>query len=353
MEKLTIRTHPPYDVLLGRGLLAQSGALAAQAVPGRRAMIVFDDRVTANCLQAVQASFAAAGFAVSHFSVAHGEDSKSLSTLADLLNAAVDAGLTREDLFAALGGGVVGDLAGFAAAVYLRGVDFVQLPTTLLAMVDACVGGKTAVNLPGGKNLCGAFHQPRLVICDPDTLSTLPPAVYAEGMAEIIKHGAICDEGLLDQVREGAPIEHLISASLRIKGELVCRDERDLGPRQLLNFGHTFGHALEKLNDYRIYHGEGVAVGMVIAAFAAEHHGLCAPGVCRELRALLTENRLPVTTPFNAAQIARCTREDKKRRGDSLTLVLPVSRGRCLLHPLPAEDLAAFTACCDGKVTGL
>ena len=352
MNKLTVNVRPPYDILLDRGLLRQAGLLAAGLETGRRVMIVSDETVAALYLEKTRAAFAEAGFDAASFVFPAGEAHKRLSTVEALLDAADAAGLTRTDLFAALGGGLVGDLTGLAAALYLRGVGFIQLPTTLLAMADAAVGGKTAVNLASGKNLCGVFHQPRLVLCDLDTLDTLPPAVFAEGMAEVIKYGAICSAPLLDKIRNSVSLEDILSDCLRIKGEIVREDTRDRGRRQLLNLGHTFGHALEKLSDYTLYHGEGVSVGLLIAAWAAEKHGLCASGVYDELRALLCAQRLPVTTPFQAVQVASCAMNDKKRRGDTLTLVLPKARGESRLYPLPAACLGDFIACCDGEVTG-
>ena len=351
--KLTIPVEPAYDALLENGLLARAGELTAVAVRSRHVMIVTDDGVAPLYLEAARASYEAAGFTADTFVFPHGEPNKSLHTVEALLLAADRAGITRDGLFAALGGGLTGDLTGLAAALYLRGIDFVQLPTTLLAMVDASVGGKTAVNLSAGKNLCGTFYQPRRVICDPAVLKTLSPALYAEGMAEVIKTGAICDGGLLSRISEGADLTGIIADCIRIKGDIVSLDERDHGRRQLLNLGHTFGHALEKLNGYAIYHGEGVAVGMLIAAFAAERHGLCEPGVFDELKAMLSAQRLPVSTPFTAREVAANAMNDKKRRGDTLTLVLPAARGRSVLHPLPADALPDFIACCDGAVTGL
>ena len=351
MEKLTVAVTPPYEALLENGLLDRAGYYAAQAVRGRRVMIVTDDGVPEAYPLRARASFESAGFAAEIFVFPHGEANKTLRTVEAALDAADAAGLTRGDLFAALGGGLAGDLTGLAAALYLRGVDFIQIPTTLLAMVDASVGGKTAVNLRGGKNLCGAFHQPRLVLCDPDTLSTLPPAVYAEGMAEVIKAGAICDAALLDRVARHEDIAGVIAGCIRIKADIVRGDEHDRGRRQLLNLGHTFGHALEKLSGFSIYHGEGVAVGMLIAAFAAEAHALCEPGVYAELRGLISAADLPVSTAFSAREIAANAMNDKKRQGDALTLVLPEKRGESRLYPIPAANLAAFIACCDGEVT--
>ena len=191
------------------------------------------------------------------------------------------------------------------------------------------------------------------MICDPDTLSTLSPALYAEGMAEVIKYGAICDGALLDRIARGEDMNAIIADCVRIKGEIVCADERDHGQRQLLNLGHTFGHAIEKLNGYTIYHGEGVAVGMLIAACAAEKHGLCEAGVYAELQGMLAAQKLPVSTPFTAREVAENAMNDKKRKGDTLTLVLPARRGKSVLYPLPARELANFIVCCDGEATGV
>ena len=353
MEKLTIPVDPAYDVLLGEGLLNRAGELTAGAVHGRHVMIVTDDGVAPLYLNAAVKSYEAAGFKVETFVFPAGEAQKSMRTAEELLLYADSTGITRSDLFAALGGGLTGDLTGFAAALYLRGVEYVQIPTTLLAMVDASVGGKTAVNLRTGKNLCGVFYQPRLVICDTAVLKTLSSPLYAEGMAEVIKYGAICDGELLDRITRGSDITGIIADCVRIKGEIVCRDVHDNGQRQLLNLGHTFGHALEKLNKYAIYHGEGVAVGMLIAAFAAEKHGICAGGVYRELKDVLSSHKLLVSTPFSAAEIAANAMNDKKRRGGTITLVLPSDRGRSILYPVPASDLFQFIACCDGEVTGV
>lgn len=352
MESVIVQTLPSYEAAVGPGLLSEAGARTAALVKGSRVLIASDDRVAPLYLDRVSDSFRRAGFQAGSFVFPAGEDSKTLATVEELLNAADRAELTRSDVFAALGGGVTGDMTGLAAALYQRGVDFIQLPTTLLAMVDASVGGKTAVNLPGGKNLCGAFHQPRLVLCDTDTLDTLPEAVYAEGMAEVIKHGALSGGALLDRILAGEDPKDLIVDNIRFKADIVRQDEREKGLRQLLNFGHTFGHAIEKLNHYGIYHGEGVAVGMLIAARTAEERKLCPSGVFRELRELLAAHRLPVSTPFTAEQVAGAAMNDKKRRGDSITLVLPEARGRCRLLPVPAEELGELIRCCDGEVTG-
>ena len=353
MECVDVRTSVEYKVIVGRGILEQAGSLAADLLKTRRVLVWADDVVGPLYLERVASSFRGAGFWVETGIFPAGEGWKRLPTVEGMLERADLCGMTRADAFIALGGGVTGDMVGLAAALYLRGIDFIQIPTTLLAMVDASVGGKTAVNLESGKNLCGAFHQPRMVICDPEVLKTLPEAILAEGMAEVIKHGAICSPALLDRIQAGADPGDLVADNIRIKSGIVSRDEKEHGERKLLNFGHTFGHAIEKLSGFSIFHGEGVAVGMMIAALAAERHGICTSGVYRELREMLMKAKLPVTTKFTAAEIAENAMNDKKRAGDTLTLVLPAERGRCMLYPVGAGELKEWIACCDGEVTGV
>ena len=352
MERIVVNTSVPYEVLLGNGLLEHAGELTASAVTGRKVVIACDGLIAPQYLNTVRGAFEHAGFETSACLLYGGEKGKTLAAVEQLTTAAVEADLGHDGLFAALGGGVTGDVTGLAAALYMRGIDWVQLPTTLLAMADAAAGGKTAVNAAGEKNLIGAFHQPRLVLCDPDVLKTLPLPLMDEGMAEIIKFGAVGSAELLDSIRSGAQPETLIAACIRMKAAIVEQDEHDRGQRRLLNFGHTFGHALERLNEFAIYHGEGVAVGMLIAAFAAEKHGLCPAGVYEDLRLLVKANHLPTCTRFPAADIAKTALRDKKRIGDVLTLIMPTARGRCELFPMPTGDLEGFIACCDGTVTG-
>ncbi len=353
MEALTIATAAPYEVLFGKGILQGAGRLTASVTRGKRAVIVSDDTVASLYMNAVRSSYESSGYQVLEYVFEHGEHSKSPEVLFNLLNFCAENSLTRADFMVALGGGVVGDLTGLAAALYMRGIDFVQIPTTLLAMVDSSVGGKTAVNLPAGKNLCGTFYQPKLVICDMDTLKTLPDAIYSEGMAEVIKYGAICSPEILDSLKSGGDMDAVIRECVRIKGNIVEQDERDTGLRQLLNYGHTFGHAIEKLSDFAIYHGEGVAVGMLIAAYTAQSHGICEKGVYEELHALLSKWNLPLTTRFSASQIAHHAMGDKKKQGSMITLVLPSERGKCVLYPMLASDLAEFIRPCEGVVTGV
>jgi 3-dehydroquinate synthase len=248
----------------------------------------------------------------------------------ETLNAALEffaaSRLTRSDLVVALGGGVTGDLAGFAAAVYQRGVRFAQLPTTLLAAVDSSVGGKTAVNLRAGKNLTGAFHQPEIVVCDTDCLRTLPEAELGNGLAEAIKYGVLCDRALFDRLSGGCPpalMSELIEACVRHKSFYVSKDEKDNGDRRFLNLGHTIGHAAEKCSGFTIPHGRAVAAGMAMIARAGERLGLTEPGTAAEIERALFQNGLPVTADYEATALLAAARSDKKLEGDEITLVVP------------------------------
>src|SRR3954449_1783331 len=270
-----------YDIVIGRGVLASIGARVAALRPGVRTAIVTDRTVATHWLEATEASLVQAGIPTSRIIVGEGESSKTYAGLEQVSEALIAAKIERNDLVIALGGGVVGDLSGFAAAILRRGVDFVQVPTTLLAQVDSSVGGKTGINSPQGKNLLGAFHQPLLVIADTAVLDTLSPRQFRSGYAEVAKYGVIGDEAFFAWLEAnhagifegGAAREHAIASSCRAKAAIVARDERETGDRALLNLGHTFGHALEAATGFsdRLYHGEGVAIGMVLAAeFSAQ-----------------------------------------------------------------------------------
>src|ERR1700716_3428090 len=270
-----------YDIVIGRDVLPSLGARIAALRPGARTAIVTDRNVARHWLEKTEASLAQAGIAASRIIVDEGEGSKSYAGLAQVSEALISAKIERNDLVIALGGGVVGDLAGFAAAILRRGVDFVQVPTSLLAQVDSSVGGKTGINSPQGKNLLGAFHQPLLVVADTAVLDTLSPRQFRAGYAEVAKYGVLgggaffawLEANYADIFAGGAAREHAIATSCRAKAAIVARDERETGERALLNLGHTFGHALEAATGFsvRLFHGEGVAVGMVLAAeFSAQ-----------------------------------------------------------------------------------
>jgi 3-dehydroquinate synthase len=292
----------------------------------------------------VTASLLDAGFTVVRHVIPHGESSKSAVSLIALLEKMATEHLTRSDLLVALGGGVVGDLGGFASAVYQRGIPFVQIPTTLLAMVDASVGGKTAIDLEAGKNLAGAFHQPSLVICDADFLHTLPAYIFADGMAEVIKYAFISDRALFDALRGDATanMEEIIHLCVEDKRALVEADETDKGERQLLNLGHTVGHAIEACSEFVISHGSAVAMGMVIITRAAVKTGVCEAETLTALMALLEKYGLPTECPFTTEQLYAVALSDKKRAGGTITLVVPYGVADSRLVTVPVDALESY-----------
>ena len=246
---------------------------------------------------------------------------------------------------------MTGDLAGFAAATYQRGIPFVQVPTTLLAAVDSSVGGKTAVNLTSGKNQVGCFYQPSLVLCDPDTLRTLPPEEYRNGCAEVIKYAVLRSEPFFSELRAvpvSAQVEHVIATCVGMKRDLVAADEFDRGSRQLLNLGHSFGHAVEKCSDYAVPHGCGVAIGMAIIARAAAKRGICTEDTCAQILALLRQYGLPTETDFTCDALTDAARSDKKIADGKLHLIVPERIGHCRIETIPAADIRAWLA--DGGV---
>ncbi len=341
------RAAHSYQIPIERGLASRAGALCAEVIRPCRALLLTDDTVNALYGACIEDSLTEAGFSVVRHVIAHGEASKSATNLIALLETMAEAHLTRSDCLVALGGGVVGDLGGFAAAVYQRGIRFVQIPTTLLAMVDASVGGKTAIDLAAGKNLAGAFHQPSLVICDPDLLMTLPPEIFADGMAEVIKYAFISDRALYDLLCAPAEesddhLSEIIRLCMEDKRALVEADETDKGARQLLNLGHTVGHAVEACSQFTISHGSAVAIGMVIMSRSAERAGLAVAGTTEALCTLLRRYHLPVTCPFTAEELYPAALSDKKRAGDSITLVVPYGVADSQLVTVPVDALEGY-----------
>ncbi len=332
MNRISVPTATPYDVVIGAGLLPQTAALLPEGFRARSALLVSDSNVAP--LYADRAAKALGGLRVARQVVPAGERSKSIESYVNLLHTLARENLTRTDAVFALGGGVVGDLSGFAAATYLRGLPFVQLPTSLLAMVDSSVGGKTAVDLPTGKNLVGAFYQPRLVVCDLSLLDTLPERELRCGAAEALKTAILFDPELFEHFRQrglGFDRERVVAACVGHKRDVVCADERDNGRRQLLNLGHTLGHAVEACSGFSVLHGEAVAIGTCIMArlFARD-----ADAICEAFAAL----GLPTDTDLPTETLALPMRSDKKRRGDTLTLVVPHGVGDCTLETVPFED---------------
>ena len=352
ITELTIRTGSPYPVWVGEGLLRDCGELLARRTVPCTVFLVSDDVVAPLYMERTAQAFAAAGFTVVRHMFPHGEAHKTPETLMQLVEHMAQVGLTRADIAAALGGGVTGDLTGFAASVYQRGIRCVQLPTTVLAAVDSSVGGKTAVDLPAGKNLMGSFWQPFAVICDCETFATLPPAVYADGLAEAVKYGVLCDPALFARFEgfsRGDATADLIARCISIKEQYVAGDETDHGKRQFLNLGHTPAHAIEKCSGYAVSHGSAVAAGMVLMARASERLGYAAEAFSDRLAALLARFGLPTHTDFTARQLSDAAVSDKKRRGDTLTLVMPRAIGDCVLVPVKMEELERiFEAGIDG-----
>jgi 3-dehydroquinate synthase len=345
MTSIFIKTGKRYKVRIDDGLLAHAGELAAEAIRPCTLVLVADDRVDALYGDTAAESFSRAGFRVLRYTFPNGEASKNMVTLGRLLEFLGEHAVTRSDLIAALGGGVTGDLAGFAAAVYLRGIRYLQIPTTFLAAVDSSVGGKTAVDLAAGKNLAGAFCQPEMVLCDPQVFSTLTPEIFSDGVAEGIKYGMIADADLFQDFSSGeyrTKLEQTVARCVAIKGDVVARDEFDTGDRQLLNFGHTFGHAIELCSHFSVTHGHAVAIGMVIASRAAERRGICSTGCTASLLQALEACGLPVRCEFPADALFAAALADKKRAGDTITLILPQEIGRCIRHPIPVEELRGY-----------
>lgn len=345
MQKITVNASRVYDILIGRGLLTRMGSLIAAQVKGRSACLVSDSNVWPLHGAAAVKSLEEAGFAVHTFVFPAGEESKNAQTYLSLLSFLAQRQLTREDCLVALGGGVTGDLTGFAAATYLRGVPYVQVPTTLLAAVDSSVGGKTAIDLPEGKNLAGCFYQPSLVLCDIRTLKTLPQEVFLEGCAEVIKYGILYDRLLFDYLKQegmGLDREQVIRRCVELKRNVVARDEFDTGARMQLNLGHTVGHAIEALSGFNVSHGHAVAMGTAIVSRAAAKNGLLPQEAAQAIEEALDVFRLPTATAYPAEALTRHMLSDKKRAGDRVNLIVPRAIGRCEILPIPVEQLTDF-----------
>ncbi|MBI5322674.1 3-dehydroquinate synthase [Bradyrhizobium sp.] len=351
-----------YDIVIGRDVLQSLGPRIAAIRPGVRTAIITDRTVARHWLAPAEASLAQAGIPSSAIVVEEGEGSKSYAGLEKVSEALIAAKIERNDLVVALGGGVVGDLAGFAAAILRRGVDFVQVPTSLLAQVDSSVGGKTGINSPQGKNLIGSFHQPVLVIADTAVLDTLSPRQFRAGYAEVAKYGLLGDEAFFTWLEKnhndifagGAAREHAIATSCRAKAAIVARDERETGERALLNLGHTFGHALEAATGFsdRLFHGEGVAVGMVLAAEFSAQLGKISQGDAQRIRHHLAAVGLPTRLQdiagfaqeglADADALMALMAQDKKVKRGKLTFILLEAIGRAVIapdvEPAPVRD---------------
>lgn len=342
--KLEVQTARPYSVIIENGLLDRVGeAVKATRKPGSKAMLISDSNVFPLYGARVKASLEQAGFPVSTYVFPAGEASKQLSTVCEMYRALGEQDFTRTDFIVTLGGGVTGDMGGFAAATYLRGVAFFQVPTTLLSQVDASVGGKTGVDLPFGKNLVGAFHQPQGVFTDPAALETLPDHFFRDGMGEVIKYGCIADGPLFEALEKGEALkdlEDLLARCVQSKIHFVEEDTRDTGRRMTLNFGHTFGHALEKLHNFQeLSHGEAVGIGMVLACQVGERLGVTPTGTGERVRQVLKQYGLPTEDRFTWEEIVEATALDKKSDGATLRMILLSQIGESVIYPITREQL--------------
>lgn len=345
MNTVTVSVSKEYQVVIGCDLLKELGSYASSLKSPGKAAIISDSNVWPLYGSIVEDSLKNSGFDTVHYAFPAGEASKTAETYLNILNFLAENQLTRSDMVIALGGGVVGDITGFASATYLRGISYIQVPTTLLAMVDSSVGGKTAIDLPAGKNLAGAFYQPSLVLCDTKALDSLPVEIFRDGCAEVIKYGILYDEKLFAHLMEKGlsfDREAVITRCVQLKRDVVCQDEFDTGARQKLNLGHTFGHAVEKESNFSVTHGQAVAIGMAIAARTACKHGFCNKETVSEIQKVLVLFSLPSTTEFTASQLEGAALSDKKRSGGTVNLILPEQIGACTIHSTPIEKLESF-----------
>lgn len=346
MNTISITASKPYHVLVGSGLLQELGLYTKKIAKAAKIAIVSDSNVWPLYGALATKSLEEAGFdIILSYVFPAGEESKNGETYLKLLNFLAEHQLTRSDCLIALGGGVVGDMTGFVAATYLRGIDYIQVPTTVLAAVDSSVGGKTAIDLAHGKNLAGAFYQPKLVLCDINTLNTLPEDIFRDGCAEIIKYGVLYDPQLFAHLREFAldfDREAVISRCVELKRDVVAADEFDRGERQKLNLGHTIGHSVELSSRYTVSHGKAVAIGMAIVSRAAAKQNLCSAETAAAIESIIKSFSLPTVTADSATAIYEGALSDKKRFGGSVNLIVPVEIGNCIIHTVTTDELKTF-----------
>ena len=345
MKTVAVNASRSYNVIIGNDLIKN---IAGHLLPIHKqctAAIICDSNVWPLYGNAIKQSLEIAGYNVIQYVFPAGEASKTAETYLAIVNFLAENHVTRSDILLALGGGVTGDMAGFAAATYLRGIAYVQIPTTLLSMVDSSVGGKTAIDLSVGKNLLGAFYQPSLVLCDIDALESLPEDIFRDGCAEVIKYGILYDEKLFLHLMENDidfDREYVISRCVELKRNVVAQDEFDTGARQMLNLGHTIGHGIEAQSNFTVSHGKAVAIGMSIISKAACSMGICSNVTYDTIRNILLDFALPVDTEFTAKQIFETALSDKKRSGSKVNLIVPESIGNCKIHPVPVSELQSF-----------
>ena len=342
MKTVHVAASKEYDVLIGEGLLSQLHYYVQQVANPSKIVIVSDTHVWPLYGPTAVSVLEKAGYLVHSYVFNAGEENKNGHTYLSLLDYLACNQVTRSDLLIALGGGVVGDMTGFAAATYLRGINYIQIPTTLLAAVDSSVGGKTAIDLPSGKNLAGAFYQPKLVLCDLRTLDTLPEETFRDGCAEVIKYGILYDPQLFRHLQTHTLAfdrEYVISRCVELKRNVVCEDEFDRGSRQKLNLGHTIGHAVEHCSHFTVPHGKAVAIGMAIIARFAVREQLCDSHTTKEILELLQSFRLPCKSDYSSIELSDAALSDKKRSTNTVNLIIPRKIGQCDIVPCPVSKL--------------
>lgn len=356
MIKITVSASKKYDVIMEQNALNKAAELLSQAdIKSDRKLCIITDK-TVNSFYGKESgilwqNLSQAGFRLYKYVFEGGESNKTMSTVTAILDYLADNKFSRSDALIALGGGIVGDVTGFSAASFLRGIDYIQIPTTLLATVDSSVGGKTGVNLKAGKNLAGAFWQPSLVIFDPQVLQSLPQHMILDGIAETIKAGFINDKTIIDEAENNISIgdnrflTQLAAKAVEVKRKVVEEDERDNGSRQLLNFGHTLAHAIEKCSNYRISHGHAVAKGMAIVSAAADEMAWTSVPCAGKILEILKKFNFPLDCPYSPSQLTEAALQDKKIRGNKITLVIPESIGKCRLKTIATDDLEEFITC--------
>lgn len=345
MKTICVNASTKYDVKIGSNLLPSLGREIASVCTPQTVAVISDSTVWPLYGEIAVKSIKNAGFRGISYVFPAGEASKNGETYLKALNYLAENKLTRSDCIVALGGGVVGDLAGFIAATYLRGIAYIQVPTTLLAAVDSSVGGKTAIDLAAGKNLAGAFYQPKLVLCDTDTLATLPEDTFRDGCAEVIKYGILFDPALFSALSEsglGFDREAVIARCVELKRNVVMEDEFDTGARMRLNLGHTMGHGVEAMSQFTISHGKAVAIGTAIVSRSAEKYGICSKETKNAILSTLTKFGLPVKAFCTADQLYSFALSDKKRSGGSVSLIIPQRIGDCRIQKTDVTELKSF-----------
>ncbi len=345
MKTIHVNASIPYDVIIGNGIVNNLSTYIKVDALSQKAVIISDENVWPLYGASITGQFTSCGYDVYNHVIKAGEQYKSLDSFQQIAEFLTMNHVTRSDILVALGGGVIGDLTGFVAATYLRGISYIQIPTTVLSMVDSSVGGKTAVNLPTGKNLIGAFHPPKIVLCDTHHLCSLPDHIFKEGCAEIIKYGILFDPELFHHLEDftlSFDREYVISRCVELKRDVVERDEYDNGLRQLLNLGHTVGHGIESLSRYQVSHGNAVAVGLNIMAKAGCYMGHCEQTDFLRIHALLIKFGFSLDQPYSVKELHQEILKDKKRTGDFLNLIFPVRIGVCQVRQTPVYELESI-----------